>query len=764
MINGARLAHAATTAAASILFVTSPGGAQQVGVQLGVTTGSAVGTGAKFAIPVVVDLTLAGSTNLASLQSGVTWNAGRLTLDSIRKAVTGWTLLQTGPVGGSASFNASGPATLTSGITLANAYFTAAATSGGTRVTLQPTAATDQLAANILALLRPRGFDACVADRWGDANDDQSLDIIDAQQIARYGVGLSVANSAALLARGDVNEDESVNIIDAQQIARFSVALSAVPRLGTLISAAAAASVAVSPSGAQLLNVGSTLQLTATPKDAGDADLTGCSGITWSSTNSAAATVSADGLVTAVSAGAASIVATSSSNGALTASVPVTVSAPSGGTLRVSAVNPRYFTDLSGRAIYLTGSHTWNNLQDATNTGAPFAWTTYLDFLTQQQHNHIRLWTWEHTVWPDAGITYAPMPYPRTGPGLAIDGLAKFDLNAFDASYFTRLRQRVIEAGQRGIYVTIMLFNGFSIMDKGSGNPWPVSPFNSANNINAINGDPNNDGAGTEIQTLQVSAITAIQDGYVRHVIDVVNDLDNVLYEISNESEGSAAALAWQAHMIQLIKQYEAGKPKQHPVGMTALSPGGNDADLFASAADFISPASGGSIADTPAADGSKVILLDTDHICGICGDAHWVWRSFTRGVNPIFMDVYDGSYGPQGAANPSDPNWIATRLNLGYTRAYADRINLIAMVPHGELASTGYCLAKPTAQGAEYLVYAPSGGSVDVNLSSASGTLTVEWFFPATGQTVAGGTTTGGASRTFVPPSGGAAVLYIHP
>src|SRR5262245_17715422 len=34
------------------------------------------------------------------------------------------------------------------------------------------------------------------------------------------------------------------------------------------------------------------------------------------------------------------------------------------GPLRVHPANPRYFTDGSGKAVYLTGAHTWNNLQD----------------------------------------------------------------------------------------------------------------------------------------------------------------------------------------------------------------------------------------------------------------------------------------------------------------------------------------------------------------------------------------------------------------
>ena len=43
---------------------------------------------------------------------------------------------------------------------------------------------------------------------------------------------------------------------------------------------------------------------------------------------------------------------------------PAPEEAPARGPLRVHPDNPRYFTDGSGRAVYLTGSHTWNNLVD----------------------------------------------------------------------------------------------------------------------------------------------------------------------------------------------------------------------------------------------------------------------------------------------------------------------------------------------------------------------------------------------------------------
>ncbi len=59
-----------------------------------------------------------------------------------------------------------------------------------------------------------------------------------------------------------------------------------------------------------------------------------------------------------------------------TTPLPIT---PGPGPLVVSQRNPRYFThrdDASGRAVYLTGSHIWNNLQDGMGPGAdgPACW------------------------------------------------------------------------------------------------------------------------------------------------------------------------------------------------------------------------------------------------------------------------------------------------------------------------------------------------------------------------------------------------------
>jgi hypothetical protein len=129
------------------------------------------------------------------------------------------------------------------------------------------------------------------------------------------------------------------------------------------------------------------------------------------------------------------------------------------GPLRVLPSNPRYFTDGSGKAIYLVGSNQGSELQDNA-WGDTLDYNWYLNFLERHNHNFIRLWTVEHTrdeCCPDHGIA-SPMPYRRTGPGTAHDGQPKFDLSQLDQTYFDRVRSRVIHARDRGIFVSILLF------------------------------------------------------------------------------------------------------------------------------------------------------------------------------------------------------------------------------------------------------------------------------------------------------------------
>jgi len=108
------------------------------------------------------------------------------------------------------------------------------------------------------------------------------------------------------------------------------------------------ASVTVAPASATL-NEGQTQQLTATLRDANGNTLTGRS-LTWSSSNSSAATVSASGLVTGVVAGSATITATSEGQSGTSAITVVHLPVAS------VTVTPASATVTTGSTVQLTAT------------------------------------------------------------------------------------------------------------------------------------------------------------------------------------------------------------------------------------------------------------------------------------------------------------------------------------------------------------------------------------------------------------------------
>src|SRR5680860_194984 len=325
-----------------------------------------------------------------------------------------------------------------------------------------------------------------------------------------------------------------------------------------------------------------------------------------------------------------------------------------------------------------------------------------------------------------------PQPWLRTGPGNALDGKPKFDLTQFNPDYFHRLKTRVKAAGERDIYVSVMLFEGWGLQF--SPDSYISHPFHPSNNINQVVVENLPDSLKFFIQDLKYKEVTRIQEAYVRHVIETVGEYDNLLYEISNEAHKGSTE--WQYHFIRFIKNLESQRGMIHPVGMTYQYKGGTNKTLFDSPANWISPNSTEEEnykADPPSDNHGKVIISDTDHLWGIGGNQQWVWKSFLRGINPIFMDPYDGKVLSNGAGS----DWAEeVRVAMGYTMKYARKMDLLHSLPDENIASSGYCLANP---GEEYLIYMPDDNEVDIDLTTANGTFYVEWFNPSNGKKVTG-------------------------
>ena len=489
------------------------------------------------------------------------------------------------------------------------------------------------------------------------------------------------------------------------------------------------------------------------------------------------------------------------------------------GPLVVSEANPRYFTVASAssidrKAVYLTGSHIWNNFHDGLGPGLdapseqePNDYGAYLAFLKEHGHNFIRLWRWEQFKSESATASFhlcmTPQPWPRTGPGLATDGKPNFDLSKVDPRYFDRLRDRIIAAGKEGIYVAVMLFDGFGLHLSKAPDHVEGHPFHAANNINGI--------ALTSINDSQVlpldPRIQALQEDYMRKVVDTVADLPNVLYEVANESPGGGHvnqtfadvlglpdvpswgdSTAWQYWVIEFVKQYERQMGyDRHPIGMTMQFPVPDQSRvnevLWNSPADWISPGDDevfvpGEYPDEasrpasrwlknpPENGGRKVVLTDTDHYAAGRGDALWAWESFLRGHHPILMD-----FGIINVTNPLDPSFGVpsyesfepARYAMGDTLRWASRVRLIEMVPRSDLCSTGYALANP---GEEYLVLQPNEAADPFTVMVDAGTYAVEWFDITSRQREADGEISVGRSETtlFTPTgrSTGPVVLYL--
>ena len=446
--------------------------------------------------------------------------------------------------------------------------------------------------------------------------------------------------------------------------------------------------------------------------------------------------------------------------------------------LSVHPNNPRYFTNGSGRTIYLAGHQIFVDLQDNSfnkefirRKQRILDWNKYVDFLKSHNFNYLRNWViWSTGSGAMAPVNNAiafPMPYKRVkGYGKAKDGKDKFDLHRFDEVFFQRMRKRCGDLHKSGIYVSIMLFEVYGFLNgEACGNPeqslWDGNVFNKANNINGIHVDYDADGKGIEFFYTKDKRILRLQKEYVKKVIDTVNHLDNVFYEISNE----LYAPQWQYEMIEFIKRYEKTKPKQHLILMSAggrtrkggWKQMGRDAvvngpsDCFAVAGSWQSGRYRKK--DPPVNNSGKPGIVDMDHVAPGSNDGGFVWSAFTRGYH---FNLYDK---PFESPEAEGPEWQCVRFNVGQTVEYAKKMDLKNVSPRDDLASTGFCLAKP---GYQYVVYQPGGAPFTASGLRGGTSYCYEWYNTEQHKVVSSGRVRPSGSKESFTPANKGFVLYL--
>jgi hypothetical protein len=222
-----------------------------------------------------------------------------------------------------------------------------------------------------------------------------------------------------------------------------------------------------------------------------------------------------------------------------------------GAPIRLHPQNPHYFL-LRGRPTVLvtSGEHY------GAVVNLDFDYRKYLRALAADRLNLTRTFAGAYreragnfniagnTLAPAAGRFIAPWP----------ENAGKFDLSRWNGAYFARLKDFLREASRRGVVVELNLFCPYY-----EDSMWELSPLNAKNNVNGIGSVKR-----TEVLTLQDARLVEVQDAMVRKIVAELRDFDNLYYEICNEPYFAGVTEEWQRHMARTIADAEAPFPSRH--------------------------------------------------------------------------------------------------------------------------------------------------------------------------------------------------------
>ncbi len=427
---------------------------------------------------------------------------------------------------------------------------------------------------------------------------------------------------------------------------------------------------------------------------------------------------------------------------------------PALGYLRIHPDNPHYFQETTtGRAVMITGyaSLVPNSLDYDEQTG-------FRDVIQSRRVMYARVWhftpwSMQNAVWPWATSS-------TTGGYWGGLGGNKLNMNNWNATAWTRLKDSISRADNAGVYAQIMLFDRCG-MAPGSNSRWGNNPWAANNNINGLevpNAQPPNDGTPEFYQYLSRPNLRNQQERYIRKMIDETIAYGHVIYEIENE-HWEHNDPDWATHYGQFVKDYIAAN---YPSSPRLVSYSSLETDLESmytiSAIDIVNKHYGNALEDDPSIVNpyindrwayNKPINID-EFANGLADPAvlrEICWTIVTSGGHFHIEDA-------GAAALPYDvvENIRSFNEMSGW--------NFVAAGPDDSLivSGGGYCMAAP---GYEYVCYFPYGGSKTVNL--AAGTYRSEWWDPRSGGF--SGVTTfshGGGNRSFSTPDASDWVLHV--
>jgi hypothetical protein len=230
--------------------------------------------------------------------------------------------------------------------------------------------------------------------------------------------------------------------------------------------------------------------------------------------------------------------------------------------IKLHPANPHYYLFQGRPTVLITSAEHYGAV-----INLDFDYVTYLDTLKANRMNYTSVWTGVllemvgefykgNTMGPRPDRTIVPWARSNV-PGYVYGG-NKFDLDKWNPKFFSRLKDFIVKAAERGIVVEICFFNSQYTYR------WPLSPLYYENNIQGVGKCDFKDA-----QTLKYPDLVQRQSEYVSKITREVNGYDNVILEICDEPSlytPHAEAGPWVGRLLEVVHNTESQLPNKHLV------------------------------------------------------------------------------------------------------------------------------------------------------------------------------------------------------
>lgn len=247
--------------------------------------------------------------------------------------------------------------------------------------------------------------------------------------------------------------------------------------------------------------------------------------------------------------------------------------------IRAHPENPHIFLFRGKPTVLITSAEHYGAVLNLD-----FDFRAYLDVLARYGLNYTRIYggaylepehyfIQDNTLGPRIGRHC--LPWGRAERGEYPLGGTWFDLGRWNPEYFTRLKDFVGAAGERGVVVEVCFFNCMYP------DTWALMPLHPDNNLQGIG--PRD---AADFQTLKHESLVAAQCAYVRKLTEELNPYDNVILEICDEPgiHGTSPEdyTPWLRRLAREVVETESALPNRHLLAQQVCGEMGGTGDLSA--------------------------------------------------------------------------------------------------------------------------------------------------------------------------------------